>query len=71
VPLDDVQVFHEHAPLAGLRFDHVPLLAAILARQHLDEIALADLHAVFPPSSGKRLGKTLLIFTLVLLMGFL
>jgi hypothetical protein len=44
VALDHVQVLDEHAALLRTRLEDTALLAAVLAAQHLDEIALLDLH---------------------------
>src|SRR5262245_4297098 len=44
VPLDRVQVLDDDLALAGQRANNAALLAAVLAGQHLDEVALVDLH---------------------------
>src|SRR5829696_2900712 len=46
VALDHVQVLDEHAALLRTRLEDTALLAAVLAAQHLDEIALLDLHGL-------------------------
>jgi hypothetical protein len=43
---DHVQVLDEDAALLRARLENTTLLAAVLAAQHLDEIALLDLHGL-------------------------
>src|SRR5439155_13972078 len=44
VALDRVQVLDDHAALTRARLDYAALLAAVLAGEHLDRVALADSH---------------------------
>src|SRR5947207_1470585 len=46
VPLDHVHVLDEDAAVLRQRRDHAALLAAVLALQHLDDVALADLQGL-------------------------
>src|SRR5215218_120355 len=46
VLLDKIEVLDHDAPLARIGLDDAALLAAVLAREHLNEVTLADLHAV-------------------------
>ena len=58
VPRHHVQVLDEHAAVARARLDDPALLAAVLAGEDLDEIALLDLHLrchVSQSTSGARL----------------
>src|SRR5918994_1353408 len=55
VALDHVQVLDEHAALLRARLEDTALLAAVLAAQHLDEIAFLDLHRLgHQRTSGAR-----------------
>src|ERR687886_531647 len=44
MPLDDVQVLDDHAPLGRPRVDDAALFAAVFALDHVDEVAFADFH---------------------------
>src|SRR5215216_4491337 len=44
VLLHDVQVLDDHAPVGRTRLEDATLLAAIFSGEHLDEVALLDLH---------------------------
>ncbi len=44
VPLDEVQVLDDDALLDGVGLDDAPLLAAVLAGEHLNQVALANFH---------------------------
>src|SRR4029079_9476159 len=46
VPLDEVQVLDDHALLHGIGLDDAPLLAAVLAGEHLNHVALANSHCI-------------------------
>src|SRR5262249_32207386 len=53
VPLDDVQVFHDDLLVLRARVDDAALLAAVLAAQDVDEVALTDSHGFqIPPSEA-------------------
>jgi hypothetical protein len=45
VPLREVEVLDDHAAGARPRLQDPTLLAAVLAGEHLDEVALLDSHA--------------------------
>src|SRR5262245_6749918 len=55
VPLDHVQVLDNHAALVRARLEDAALLAAVLAGEDLDEIALLDFHRLgHQRTSGAR-----------------
>src|SRR5215471_1053228 len=57
MPLDDVDVLDDDATLLRERFDHAPLLARILAAEHVHDVALSHFHCLShgQSTSGARL----------------
>src|SRR5438067_13071323 len=54
MPLDRVQVLDDHAALAWARLDHAALLAAVLAGEHLNHVALPHAHGAHRTSGARE-----------------
>src|SRR5215204_1018133 len=52
VPLDDVEVLDHDLAVLRTRVDDAALLAAVLAAQNVDDVALADAHGVSHQSTS-------------------